>query len=477
MVPQLPPEYLHLITSYTRLIQQPEAGFFGESSLSVWEFLSQSETAFLNRSAKNKIAGISGAAEFGLALFILNHQILEESKTVFRKLGMPDSVITPQRYKSEFLDFDNKRALLKSKIVGPDGTLFLDIPYGQFDPGWAMAGILNIFRSMRIIHDHKFIETPAIVTSFAGQESLTVCLIGDWGTGLWKDGKYDPPSKLIADAIKNMPVPPDIIIHLGDVYYSGLKSEEQRNLLDMFPTARGKFNFTLNSNHEMYSGAHGYFDNALKDPMFSCQTNGSYFAIKFMNWVILGLDSAYFDRSAMVLKGALADDNSVQKDFIRSLNISAHHKIILLTHHPGMDYNGMEINRLLVQQVYEALGNIYPDYWYYGHIHNGIVYNQFSAVGDPTYQTRSGTYPRLRCVGHSAIPFGPAELGENPGIDYWAHNPLPDPDEKQEHRVLNGFAMLSLREDAMTENMFEVCPVKGLINAYPGLAPDIHDKV
>ena len=46
-------------------------------------------------------------------------------------------------------------------------------------------------------------------------------------------------------------------IDLGDGYYSGRPDEEQSNLLNLSP-AGSVANFTLNSNHEMYSGGQGY---------------------------------------------------------------------------------------------------------------------------------------------------------------------------------------------------------------------------
>src|SRR6266851_5421986 len=50
-----------------------------------------------------------------------------------------------------------------------------------------------------------------------------------------------------------------ITIHLGDVYYSGTQDEESGNFVsDWTPAKRGAL--MLNSNHEMYDGANGYFD-------------------------------------------------------------------------------------------------------------------------------------------------------------------------------------------------------------------------
>ena len=43
----------------------------------------------------------------------------------------------------------------------------------------------------------------------------------------------------------------------------------------------------------MDSGANGLFE-ALADPLFAAQQGSTYFAIEFGDWLVLGLDSAYY---------------------------------------------------------------------------------------------------------------------------------------------------------------------------------------
>ncbi|MFX0202072.1 MAG: hypothetical protein ACFFCW_38670, partial [Candidatus Hodarchaeota archaeon] len=40
-------------------------------------------------------------------------------------------------------------------------------------------------------------------------------------------------------------------------------------------------------------------------------------------------------------------------------------------------------------------------------------------------------------------------------ISYYANTPMPDPDTQQKLRVLNGFAMITLKEHSITEQFFE----------------------
>ena len=104
-----------------------------------------------------------------------------------------------------------------------------------------------------------------------------------------------------------------------------------------------------------------------------------------------------------------------------------------------------------------------PALWYWGHLHNGIVYdNMFDA------KTRRRFVTKGRCCGHAAIPFGNGwgledGHGNNLGnILYHARSADtalpgttgPDPVNP---RVRNGYALVTLRADGgFTESFYEV---------------------
>src|SRR5207253_2455371 len=103
-----------------------------------------------------------------------------------------------------------------------------------------------------------FGTSPATIN--ASGDSLKIALIGDWGTGPWTDGTIPYPAVEVMNQVKQLT--PDFTIHLGDVYYAGTagfgSDEEVKNFVDLWVSGtRGSF--MLNSNHEMYSGAQGYF--------------------------------------------------------------------------------------------------------------------------------------------------------------------------------------------------------------------------
>ena len=86
---------------------------------------------------------------------------------------------------------------------------------------------------------------------------------------------------------------PVFLIHLGDIYYSGTRSEcltFLRNwpLRDASGPIKGR-SFSLNGNHEMYSGGDGFFNVVL--PAFG--QKASYFVLRSPKWDFYGLDTAY----------------------------------------------------------------------------------------------------------------------------------------------------------------------------------------
>ena len=115
---------------------------------------------------------------------------------------------------------------------------------------------------------------------------LTVAMTADWATGL-----YGAPR--IAETIRRMAAdrPFDLLMHLGDVYYSGTPEEVEQRFLPLWPSAAGRLNRALNANHDMYSGGFGYFERIL--PKF--KQDGSYFAVQNEHWLLVGLDTAYVD--------------------------------------------------------------------------------------------------------------------------------------------------------------------------------------
>ncbi len=352
--------------------------------------------------------------------------------------------------------------------------------YEMLDDGWAWTlkndlmnhipkwsgngyGIANF-----ITHDWK--QPVALQPGSDGQ--VRIAIIGDWGAGKYnlqgladKDG----PACAVMDTLNKLATPPDYLIHLGDTYYSGTGPnrsptlEETHHLIDilrLYPSiAKPGHCFTLNSNHEMYGGAYGYYGSALSNPLFSGQKGCSYFALEFGNWIIAGIDSAYFDPSTLYMDGGLGDKTkNPQYQFLRQVKASGK-KVIVMSHHTGLSTDGRHSSKYLWDDVNSVVA---PDYWYWGHTHLGAVYSN---------QAYSGNM-KTRCIGHSAMPFAIPPGMEKCGqyVDWYSNSPLDSNMERQalyysSPRAKNGFAILTLSKDGITEQVYEIGntkPVKSI---------------
>ena len=335
--------------------------------------------------------------------------------------------------------------------VAPDGAIWGTSKYQNLDPGWTEA--LTVYLENLITGQHAFLSTPK---TFAVPDTVQIGMAGDWGTGDWRTAANPAPS---ADVKNHMAfLQPDLTIHLGDVYYAGTKDEEQHLLINLWPP--GSLGaLALNSNHEMYSGAKPYFDNALTSTVFSVPPaagapsqpqTASYFALENTNWVVVGLDSAYYaDSDDLYINGSLFSDDGpqVQLDFLRQ-QAAKNKKMLVLTHHNGLSEDGSSTNALWAQVMSAFPEGKGPDYWYWGHVHAGIVYQpQPPQPGGPAQV-------ECRCSGHAALPWGLAsELQNKPNVVWYETRSAKDPDIPE--RVLNGFTVLYLDGPEITEVFYD----------------------
>lgn len=304
--------------------------------------------------------------------------------------------------------------------VKADGELLGTGKWELLDPDWleALEQWLIYYCNKAPFNTHPQIISIADTTSFV--------IAGDWGTGDWRK---QSPSSLVAEQMEKITA--DYSIHLGDVYYAGTKSQEVDNLVNLWPKG-SKDCFTLNSNHEMYNGGHSYFEQALTHT-FTSQKGCSYFALENSNWLIIGLDTAYHaDPLDLYLVGKLDD---TQLSWLESL--PKNKKIIILSHHQAFDITG-DNNSHVYEQVIKSLGQ-QPDFWYWGHLHNAIVYHPKGNLHG-------------RCIGHGAIPYGNASVLKGVTDVCWYEDKSAD-DAEIPVRVLNGFAYIYLTDKTITEQM------------------------
>ncbi|MFL0355726.1 metallophosphoesterase [Erythrobacter sp. GH1-10] len=360
-------------------------------------------------------------------------------------------------------------------LVGNDGTIFGFAKYEQLDRKWMIAALNYV---LNVVHNdiHPFVGanlTAEPMSSQQGKVEVVLGIVGDWGGGAYKEGPnkdIPSPAERVKSDLERHSL--DYLVHLGDTYYAGTDghsrlgpdsaNEEQDNLVDMWPKGCADRSFTLNSNHEMYGAADGYFKVALEKPgLFPKQHGASYFALEYkfgkdkdQSWLVLGLDSAYFSDQQnghkMYMDGAIGVDRGSAKQTeqmtqIRALAEQHPGPIMVMTHHNPWDTITRKVNRLFLQ-VETALKR-QPTLWYWGHVHNGIVYPD---VVD-------GPETLGRCCGHGAVPFGNAwGIAEQTKTLYYSHT-HDDAFDAGNPRVYNGYALVAFQGDgSVIETFYEI---------------------
>ncbi len=364
-----------------------------------------------------------------------HEQAVEFSRTKRAPAGFaaPHSFMLAQTVLTD--DQDNVVNSLEAGVVldvGADGVMWGTGKYQQLDPGWTEA--LAVFLETMIGGKRPFIDNPATVSI---PDVVHIGLVGDWGTGNWRGIANPAPSTRVMQQLSKLQ--PPIMIHLGDVYYAGTSPQEEHNLINIWPKS-SIGSFALNSNHEMYSGAANYF-HAITNQPFGMQNGCSFFALENKNWVIVGLDSAYFSPEAgLYMDGALGPPGGVtQLNFLKA-QVAKGKKVVVLTHHNGLSEDGLSTTNLW-NEVMSAFG-AGPALWYWGHAHAGAVYKPFGPAKIPA-----------RCCGHGALPWGQASSLKNNNVEWYEQRSANDPDIKE--RVLNGFTVVSLDGSNAQETFYD----------------------
>jgi hypothetical protein len=307
-------------------------------------------------------------------------------------------------------------------------------PEVKFDSHDILGWAGSLFDWLKKLHKHDFIEQVGPVQTIGATHRMA--LLGDWGTGLYgapvckksieSDGKFD------------------MLLHLGDVYYSGDKDEVQNRFLNVWPKVPGAVSRALNSNHEMYAGGHGYFGMTL--PAFG--QSASYFAVQNDHWLLVGLDTGYeehelFGQQVAWLKNLVAQ--------------AGERRVILFSHHQPFslfESNGAK----LVKQLAPLLDERKIFAWYWGHEHRCVIYDKH-----PVWNVQG------RCIGHSGFPyFRDALPGPKNDNEHWVQcegrNLVPSAqvldganvyvEDKPSLYGPNGYAVLEFEDKLLTEIIY-----------------------
>jgi len=326
---------------------------------------------------------------------------------------------------------------LWSTIVHTAEALLHPGDFSPDDPDW----VIKIAESMlgRLAKGtHPFNPRPA---AHAISDTARLVVVGDWGTGLPRARAVAAyMAEEVADALDHGREAH--VIHLGDVYYSGLPSEVQDHVLAYWPVTpeqarAGVTSWSLNGNHDMYSGGFGYFETLLGDPRFAAQHSAdgaatSFFRLTAPSWDFAALDTSW-DQDVMS-KGASGVLEDPQAGFVAEIAKSSERKLVLLSHHQLTSvFDPADLSPVLPAKLGPVLDSGRVAAWWWGHEHRCMGFEAGHGIRFP------------RCLGHGGVPvlqtYAPGDPIQPPGA-WEAAGFLEDSDGN--HWARFGFAVLDL---------------------------------
>jgi hypothetical protein len=232
-----------------------------------------------------------------------------------------------------------------------------------------------------------------------------VGLLADWGTG----------TAAAINVINQMAVfKPDLVIHLGDIYYSGTPDECKRNFADIlnrtFDRTRVPI-YNMVGNHDVYCGGTGFYQliKELNPPPLTPQP-ASFFCLRStdQSWQFLAMDTGRFDYNPFEVTDVLVEIGAEEQDWLAERIREFKGRTILLSHHqlfsafaqigkPAADgaltpYNPKLLNSFKVFTAAADQGGGSIAAWFWGHEHTLSIYGPYRGLD------------KGRCIGHGAVP-------------------------------------------------------------------------
>jgi hypothetical protein len=310
------------------------------------------------------------------------------------------------------------------------------VRFGPEDPDWVVdVGAAVLDRLAR--GNHPFNPLPA---EYEIADDARVVIVGDWGTGLPRAREV---AKHMAEEIaRALAESREVhVIHLGDIYYSGMGDEVRHHVLDSgrWPVtaeqaSAGVRSWSLNGNHDMYGGGFGYFETLLGDGRFSSQSSPdgkptSYFRLRSPSWDIVGLDTSW--DPDVLSKGMVGVLEDPQADYVARVAGESERKLMLLSHHQLVSvFDKEDLGPTLPAKLAPVLKDGRVTAWLWGHEHRLMGFEEVEGV------------KVSRCIGHGGVPVlmthTPQERIPPPGV--WQETDFSK--YRGEHWGRMGFAIL-----------------------------------
>lgn len=325
---------------------------------------------------------------------------------------------------------------------------------GGYDPAWAgtIAEFVGHFGPDGTRCKIPYVRASDDMKPLPMSPNATVALIADWGTGTAS------AINLLKGVAQQKP---DILIHLGDIYYSGTPFECDANfkrIVDSVFSRTGAATdipvFTMPGNHDMYSGGEGYYGllKTLNPP--AMRQPASFFCLRDTanRWQFVAMDTGLHDYDPFKVTNVLTFLEKDEEDWLTQRIEEFPGKTILLSHHqlfsafaqigaPAADgtltpYNP-SLDTSFARFRAAAPGRIPA--WFWGHEHTMTLYGPYRGL------------PKGRCIGHGGVPVlvgkGSTELAKLQDPPPFLNVDLGIDD----HIYAHGFAVIRFKADGSAE--------------------------
>lgn len=290
--------------------------------------------------------------------------------------------------------------------------------YSERDPGflfdcmqrylrWYWLGHRPVYRDWRVAGngDLNFGVVERRLPS-----RVRIGLLADWGTGLGD-------ARALLDAL--LTLNPEVLVHLGDIYYAGTPRETERHFAAVLSTAFQRVGrripvYSIPGNHDYYSGGRGFYgliDRLNEGP---ARQAASYFCLRSEDggWQLVGVDTGFNDR----VPSHHFEPSAIGPGLQESEELWLRHKLdtfggrtILLSHHPVFSaherINGARsgapepnFNTALHRSAEPYLDRV--PLWLWGHEHSLGIYEEGvhglargRLIGCSAFETATGDDP------------------------------------------------------------------------------------
>ncbi|MDQ2771192.1 MAG: metallophosphoesterase [Bacteroidota bacterium] len=350
----------------------------------------------LESASNNRVAEAPHANFFERAVAWVEHKY-QQTKQAITHSDAIEAYSILEEYVTALLAGNTE--LAHEKAVELKGTA-----YSEADPNWAKS-MITWFNTYKVEMKTPRYTAWKSLDDFAYRlppttsGTLRVGLIGDWGTG-------EPSAVKVLTNL--FALKPDIIIHLGDIYYSGTRHEYDTKYHAVIEQARQASGqhvpvYNLPGNHDYYSGGEGFYNslplvNSTTKPGTPVQ-EASYFALFNDYWQLQGMDTGFNDNNVLEVNRdttRLKDEEVTWHQHQLDKAVAAGRKIILLSHHQLFSrYEAIDddtYNQKLLANFKPYIDKQQISSWFWGHEHVAAIYK-------PTLGLAKG-----RCIGNSAVP-------------------------------------------------------------------------